>query len=323
MTVAPPMTAPQGARLSHEDLAELIGAFNEATAKLHTSHDALVREVARLKDELRDANEALERSRRLAALGEMAAGIAHEVRNPLASIRLHARILEEDLADRPGEQGVSRKIIKAVAGLDAVVTDVLAFSREMRLDRGEVDASEAITRALEAALAPGEAPGLLVQRVDETRPALTLNADADHLHSALVNVLRNAVQAMAGAGTGGRAELTIDAERRLVRRTAASRPEPMAVLSVRDTGPGISDEVLERMFNPFFTTRAAGTGLGLPIVHRIVDAHGGRVVVFNNSDRQPGARGATVELRLPVREAPAPTEIVVRGGAGMAAEGSR
>lgn len=82
-------------------------------------------------------------------------------------------------------------------------------------------------------------------------------------------------------------------------------------------------DVIERMFNPFFTTRAAGTGLGLSIVHRIVDAHGGRVVVFNNSDEEPGAPGATVELRLPARAVRTPGEVVVRRGVGLVAEGSR
>src|SRR5262245_49927759 len=113
--------------LSPGDLAELLGAFNDVTTRLQSTHDTLRAQVARLEGELRQANEQIERSRRLAALGEMAAGIAHEVRNPLGSIRLHARMLEHDLTERPEQRGLAEKIISEVRGLDAVVGDVLSF----------------------------------------------------------------------------------------------------------------------------------------------------------------------------------------------------
>ncbi len=99
--------------LSVQDLAELMSAVNEVTGKLQKSHDVLRAEVARLNLELREANAQLERSRRLAALGEMAAGISHEVRNPLGSIRLYARMLEQDLSDRPEQCVVATKILRA------------------------------------------------------------------------------------------------------------------------------------------------------------------------------------------------------------------
>src|SRR5262249_42196179 len=115
------------------ELAELMATFNEVTGRLQGTHESLKREVVRLQGELRDANEQLQRSRRLAALGEMAAGIAHEVRNPLGSIRLYARMLEHDLVDRPQERSVATKIAAAVHGLDGVVGDVLSFAREARV----------------------------------------------------------------------------------------------------------------------------------------------------------------------------------------------
>lgn len=306
---------PAGSSLSATDLAELMTAFNDVTSKLEHTHAQLRGEVRRLSAELREANEALQRSKRLAALGEMAAGIAHEVRNPLASIGLYASMLESDLVDRPDCRTIATKIGGAVRGLDAVVGDVLTFARELKLRMAGIEASELFSRALDACHAElGE-----VVRADLAFGPVPVECDGALLHQALVNLLRNAAEANRAAGGN---TVWLEATRGMV-DPADPDPVPGVVLSVRDEGEGVPAGVIERMFNPFFTTRAAGTGLGLPIVHRIVDAHGGRVVVFNNSDRHPGARGATVELRLPVRETPAPTEIVVRGGAGMAAEGSR
>ena len=277
--------------LGEADLAELIGSFNEVTRKLEGTHTRLRGEVERLTRELRQANENLERSRRLAALGEMAAGIAHEIRNPLGSIGLYARLLEQDLADRP-ERRTAQKIRSAVLRLDEVVSDVLAFAKEMRVNRGAADAGDLLDRAVEGCrhvLGP-------VRRADAQRGAVALACDDGLVVQALVNVVRNAAEAMAegAAGTAGTSGVvTLDAQERSWEGRA------YAVLSVRDEGPGVRPEVVERMFNPFFTTRSAGTGLGLAIVHRIVDAHGGRVVVRNNAEVEPGAAGATVELWLP------------------------
>ena len=115
--------------LDSADLAELMGAFNDVAAKLQESNQMLTAEVTRLSGELRDANEQLMRSKRLAALGEMAAGIAHEIRNPLGSIGLYAEMLRDDLADRPEQRTCANKIGAAVTGLNRIVTDVLTFSR--------------------------------------------------------------------------------------------------------------------------------------------------------------------------------------------------
>lgn len=301
--------------LSATDLAELMSAFNEVTAKLERTHAQLRAEVRRLSTELRDANEALQRSKRLAALGEMAAGIAHEVRNPLGSIGLYARMLEDDLADRPECRGVAVKIGAAVRGLDAVVGDVLTFSREIRLRGMPAEASEVLDRAIDACRAEvGE-----VIREDGGGEPVVFECDAGLLHQALVNVLRNAGEA--NRAVGG-AVVRVSAAYGVI-DAGDPDPVPAVVLSVRDEGDGVTPEMIERMFNPFFTTRAAGTGLGLPIVHRIIDAHAGRVVVLNNSDSEPGAVGATVELRLPRCAAHPSAEVVVRRGVGLVAEGSR
>lgn len=284
-------------QLTADDLGELLAAFNDVTAKLQISHDQLTAEVSRLRGQLREADERLQRSRRLAALGEMAAGIAHEIRNPLGSIGLYSRMLTEDLADRPEERSVAAKIGRAVRGLDAIVSDVLAFAGESRMRVGPATAGELIESALEHAGAEIGAAGV---RAEASLPGgdIGLECDAGKVRQALVNVIRNAVEAIDEArrrGCGGAGALVVSA-------SAAGLPgAPAVVFSVRDSGTGIHGEATERMFNPFYTTREAGTGLGLAIVHRIVDAHGGRVSVSNNGPRV--GDGATVEIIIPLRQA--------------------
>lgn len=307
------------ARPRPDDLAELIGAFNEVTTRLQGTHDQLRGEVARLTRELGEANLQLERSRRLAALGEMAAGIAHEVRNPLGCIRLYARMLQQDLADRAPELEIVRRIDTAAKGLDTVVRDVLSFAREIRIQRERLGVREILERSLEACRGDG-LPGWEAMRIEweGVGEEACIEADAGLVQQGLVNIIRNAVEAMQEAPGAGVLTLAFRATEITV---PARRPVPAAAIRIADTGPGISDEVLARMFNPFFTTRRAGTGLGLAIVHRIMDAHGGRVWVGNGP-----AGGAVFELIFPAArsvEGPAdglPPEVRTVDRAGTALE---
>lgn len=298
---AAPGTGPK-APITAGDLAELMSAFNDVTGKLQATHEQLRGEVARLSRELRDANEQLERASRLAALGEMAAGIAHEIRNPLGSISLFARMLRDDLGERPEQHKLAEKILTATRGLNAVVGDVLAFSREFRVSAEPVSTAALLDRALEACLHDGVEgwQSVTIERPDPSRlPAelQELKADETLLHQALTNVIRNAIEAMVESGSPPRT-LRIELKRRQLAGRGGKR-ERFASIGVRDRGPGLAPDVLTRMFNPFFTTRKAGTGLGLAIVHRIMDAHGGRVVASNNTD----GPGATIELLLPLARA--------------------
>ena len=283
-------------RITPSDLAELMGAFNEVTARLEASHTALREEVARLTRDLREANEQLERSRRLAALGEMAAGIAHEVRNPLGGVRLYARMLEEDLADRPAQREIAVKILRASKAVEEVVRDVLTFARELRVRWEPVEVWMLLDRAVEDCRHDGVAgwKGVEVVRED-LAPGLVAMCDASLMGQALTNIVRNAFEAMAESPPppGGHS-LALRATPP-ARGTRAARAG--VAISIIDTGPGVSPEVVSRMFNPFFTTRSSGTGLGLAIVHRIVDAHAGRVSV-RARDEGPGT---VVEVFLPDR----------------------
>lgn len=287
---APEQALPQAtASLSPTDLAELMSAFTEVTTKLEQTHAQLRSEVARLNSELRDANEALQRSRRLAALGEMAAGISHEIRNPLGSIRLYTSMLHEDLVQLPEQQQVVEKIGRAVRGLDEIVGDVLSFAREIKARHNPCETASIIEHALDACCAD------IVGSIErsESEDSLELECDAGLLVQALVNIIRNAGEANR-ISSGQR--ILIETQRSTLERD--ERTEPAISITVRDEGDGIPPQVIERMFNPFFTTRATGTGLGLAIVHRIVDAHRGQVEVGN----QQSTKGAWVRLVLPVSQ---------------------
>jgi signal transduction histidine kinase len=304
-SVVPTLTgvlAGGGGALTPADLGGLLAAFNDVTQKLQSSHDALRGEVARLTRELHEANEQVERSKRLAALGEVAAGIAHEVRNPLGSIRLNARMLEQDLAAQPQMQ-LAVKITAAARAVESIVSDVLHFAREIKLEKREIEPAALFEHALDCSLHEAQrVRGLDVVRSYVNRRLTSCHADPHLLQQVLVNVVQNAMQVM--AELPGPHRLELDVERARVAIGSRTRV-PATVLVVRDTGPGVPPEVVERMFNPFFTTRASGTGLGLSIVHRIVDAHGGLVRVANNAETSKrkassDARGACVEIVLPL-----------------------
>ncbi|MCL4198559.1 MAG: hypothetical protein KJZ69_13820 [Phycisphaerales bacterium] len=289
----PPPPATAGASIETPDLAEIMSAFTRVTDRLQGAHQTLQAEVSRLNRELRETNEQLRRSRQLAALGQMAAGIAHEVRNPLGSIRLYASLLVDDLADRPESIRLARQIARAVSDLDAVVGDVLNFAREITIRPAPLGVGAALDQAIESCRAMMHEARIVVRRNAESEATLPpLLADASLLNQALVNVIRNAVEAMSGEGT-----LTLYAEvdpSEPPKDAGGVAAAPAILLKIDDTGPGIPEEISERIFNPFFTTRAAGTGLGLAIVHRIIDAHGGEIRI----GRAEGG-GASIGLRLP------------------------
>lgn len=292
-TLHNPVDAAPDATLGMDDVSDLLRAVNETTAALQQTHDTLRAEVGRLNAELTEANRKLKRSEQLAALGEMAAGIAHEIRNPLGSIQLYTQMLGEDVGGDEASGALCDKISRAVGGIDAIVRDVLMFARDMTIRCERLSAADllrGVTSACDGLIAAHEV------RVDlEAEDTIHLTADAALLHQALGNILRNAIEAMAEHDCAERC-VTAGAAIRTVRCPDGTRAA-RAVLSVADTGPGIPDAVVSRMFNPFFTTRSTGTGLGLAIVHRIVDAHDGFIDVRSRSD---GGGGAVVELCLPI-----------------------
>lgn len=274
-----------------DDLAQIVEAYSAVTERLQHSHERLQDEVVRLRRELSSANEQVQRARRLSALGEMAAGIAHEIRNPLAAIQLYAGLATEDISQCEGASSETAlenvsKIASAVRGMSAIVNDVLSFARGIEPTRREVQVSEIFDRVLAASAPNIDQACVMVVRKDLEHDGLAAWTDAGLIQQALLNLVRNAIEAM--SATGSRRILTVDA-----------KPDELGVvLSVADTGPGVSEDCIDRIFNPFFTTRSSGTGLGLAIVHRIADAHGGSIAVR----RDPQSGGAVFTLSLPGHE---------------------
>jgi len=254
-----------GVNEREEALGAIITAYNDVTDRLKDAYERLQHEVRRLREELEQKNAELRRRERLAALGEMAAGLAHEVRNPLGAIALQASLLERDVADRPSAAGLVQRIRSGVRTLDGLVGDVLSFAQEGRIERGRVVAAALIEGVVATMQPVWNQRGTRVS-IDCGPAGLSAWGDESKLAQVLMNLLTNATQA---SGTVGRVELTA--------RAAGEGVE----LAVSDDGPGIPPEHLERIFNPFFTTKSEGTGLGLSIAHRIVEAHGGRIAASN------------------------------------------
>src|SRR5215204_1812520 len=231
---------------------------------------------------------------RLAAVGEMAAVMAHEIKNPLAGIEVLAGLLRRKVPDNPEAQGLVKDIISEAKMANAIVQEVLAFVRPVRLQVDRTSLSESIASAL--SLADGKvARGNIL--VDIALPAdlPTLGADQHQLTQVFCNLLINAYEALEGRGR-------IDIAARLANTAAdgALLPDghaavPTVIVEVADDGPGMPADVAEKIFNPFFTTKAQGSGLGLAIVRKIVDAHEGRIDMTTAD-----GRGTRFRVTLPV-----------------------
>ncbi len=224
---------------------------------------------------------------RLAALGQMTASLAHEIRNPLASIDVTATLLRRKLRDREEERRLVEKIAAEVARMSRTVTHALEFARAIRLERKPQSLAPLLDAAIEEALTRCGAEGVRVAReYDAEAPPVAV--DANHLRQVFVNLLVNACEAMEGDG-----QVTVALR-------AVSRPgcSPGAVeVEIRDTGPGIEPEVLEKIFYPFVTTKQEGSGIGLALARKIVECHHGMIDVRS----RPG-EGASFLVRLPVGE---------------------
>lgn len=267
--------------LSAADLAGAIAAYTQITERLQESHDRLSREVSRLRAELESKNRELERRSRLAALGQMAAGMAHEIRNPLGGIALYASLLAGRLSNDEQGAAIARRIASGVERLNALVNDILAFAGEIQPQKRPVLLSAVLGEAHELARGRLEAAGtrLSCQYAED----LMFHADPRLLVRAIANLIFNACDA---AGEG---QVVV------IARQVAGDVE----IRIADSGAGVPAELMDRIFNPFFTTKENGTGLGLAIVHRIIESHGGRIAVRNAEEGiQPG--GAHFVINLPL-----------------------
>jgi len=230
---------------------------------------------------------------RLAALGEMAAAIAHEVKNPLAGIEVMAGILKRELPASEDAQTILADIIKEAKMANAIVLEVLEFVRPIRLQVEHIALADVVRDAI--SMADSHVPkGDVLVSVDLGVDVPPIQGDPHQLRQLFTNLLTNAFEALEGRG-----DVRIDALALVADEEAVPGVEPagpMVEVRVSDSGPGVPPEVADRIFSPFFTTKPQGSGLGLAIVRKIIDAHDGRIDI---GGRQGG--GTTFRVTLPVK----------------------
>lgn len=247
--------------------------------------DSVAGAVAVLTDlqAIKNLEALVSRQERLAALGQLTAGVAHEIRNPLSIIKACAEILRQRFESSPGEDGLCRDIIEEVDRLSRVVSEFLTFARPTQPRPRPVALNELLARTLDL-VERGESSGLeFVREFDPDLPPVS--ADTDQIEQVLLNLIRNGVEAMQSSGI-------------LRVRTGLAAERGVAFFEVKDSGEGMSEETRRKIFDPFYTTKASGTGLGLSICHRIVEAHGGGIEITQTG---PG-EGTTIRVTLPVYE---------------------
>jgi two-component system sensor histidine kinase HydH len=251
--------------LHHNKNGELIPIALSATPirdETGTCRGAVI--VLRDLSVIKKLEEKVRRSEKLAAIGELAAGIAHEIRNPLSSIRGFAQFLRHALKDKPQEQVYADTMVAEVDRINRVVSDLLTFARPMEAELVPTEITDLIEHAVR--LVAADASSRNVQIQTRIADVSKLPLDANQMTQALLNLLLNALQAV---DPGGRIEIGADF---IVDETCLH-------LWVADNGSGILPDQKEKIFEPFFTTREKGTGLGLAIVHKIVENHQGEIKI--------------------------------------------
>ena len=232
--------------------------------------------------ELREMETRLKREERLAAVGRLAAGIAHEIRNPLASISGSIEMLREGKGVAAEDSRLMNIILRETDRLDGLITEFLQYVKPMKRRAAKVQMLDVLRETIEALRATDG--GRDVTFVLPDGPLAAVRGDRDQLKQVVWNLLLNAMQA-----TGGKGRVEV----RATNSRLGEQGEVM-LLEVRDDGVGIPPEEIGRIFEPFFTTKERGTGLGLAMVHKIVEAHEGHIEV----ESQAG-KGATFLVVLP------------------------
>jgi two-component system sensor histidine kinase HydH len=233
--------------------------------------------------EIKLLQEKVKRSEKLAAIGELAAGVAHEIRNPLSSIRGFAQFLRHSLKDKPQEREYAETMVSEVDRINRVVSDLLTFARPMAVEISPTDITELIEHSVRLVAADALSREVTVRM--NISDLTTLPLDTNQITQALLNLLLNALQAAIPNGS-----IEIGAE--------LDASDSRLHLWVKDDGPGIPNTRIEKIFEPFYTTREKGTGLGLAIVHKIVENHNGELRVDSPPQGMP--RGCCFTIILPI-----------------------
>ena len=262
------------------------GLGGDEVKALSSRVHSLIEDVDQAQTELERSQEHLLQSGKWAMVGKLAAGVAHSIRNPLTSVNMRLFSLKRSLALAPSEQEDFEVISEEIRHIDSIVRNFLEFSRPPKLKMQQVSPSDVVNMALVLLRHRLESYRVEVKLVRKHRlPKIW--ADPDQLKEVLVNLLVNACEVMVNGGV-----ITIWEEEQ-----DSPLLGPAAVIRVTDTGPGISESVRDKVFQPFFSTKEEGTGLGLSIATRIIKDHGGRLEL---EARKTG--GATFIITLPLRK---------------------
>ncbi len=275
--------------------AALIGVAIITGTTVDRMHEAeraqaeTARHLARSLEKLRSQGEELRRAERLSALGTLAGGLAHEIRNPVSIIRATAQLLQAECGPETAE---SLAVIQQETDrIEQLVTELVHLATGHEPTPQWTDLQALLARVRERLAPLAQTHGVALQ-VDLPNTPSSAWVDPKRIEQVLVQLAMNAIQAMAEEQKGGTVTFQV--------RWEAQEPLPL-VLEVHDTGPGIPSELRSRIFDPFFTTKDTGTGLGLAVVQRIVEDHGGRVQV-----RSTPGQGTTFTVRLPGADSPHP-----------------
>jgi two-component system sensor histidine kinase HydH len=221
----------------------------------------------------------IETTRHLAAIGKLAGGVAHEIRNPLSSIKGFATYFEKRYADHPDDRETARIMVQEVARINRSVTQLLEFAKPMAVDKKQVEIREMIHHSLKLAAHDLEKKSITVH-TDIRSARSTCYTDPDRMNQILLNLYMNSLAAMNDGGT-----LTVT--------VTDIQPGEDLEIRVIDDGCGMDEQILSEIFDPYFTTRSDGTGLGLSIVHRLVETLGGEIRVESVK-----GQGTTFFIRL-------------------------
>jgi two-component system, NtrC family, sensor histidine kinase HydH len=232
--------------------------------------------------EIRQLKNEVARSQRLASLGSLAAGVAHEIRNPLSSIKGFATYFKERYRNSPEDGKTADIMIQEVDRLNRVIGQLLDYARPMTMNRQEAPVQMVVRHALRLMEGEAREKGVAIE-TDLPEGMAPVSIDSDRMKQVFINLYLNALSAMEKGGT-----LTV---------LSAEQPDRRVRVDVRDTGAGIDPQDMGRIFDPYFTTKPSGAGLGLAIVQKIVEAHGGEIRVAST----PG-QGTTVSILLPLPE---------------------
>lgn len=240
----------------------------------------------------REAEEHLSRAARLATAGEVAATVAHEIRNAATSTKLLLQVWAQG-PDRPADAQSIQVALSSIGRMESLVGHLLRLARPVRPRLAALDACAVLRDAVDLVRPEAHRRGVLVVETNRTA-GLRCLADGALLTEALVNLLLNALQAFEEGGDRRPREVSVEAR---IDASAASGARACVVIEIADNGSGVPPEVVDRMFEPFFTTKPSGTGLGLPIARRVAATHGGSLTIENRTDG-----GTLARLSLPALE---------------------